>query len=75
GDINNDAVVDVADRSIVNAFWQVGYAGSYSFQDCDINRDGVVDVADRSITNAIWVGTLGRNSTEAPCQLRYRQLR
>jgi hypothetical protein len=70
GDINNDAVVDVADRSIVNAFCKFGVAGSYSLWDCDVNRDGVVDVADRSITNAVCVGTLGRNFTAAPCRLR-----
>lgn len=70
GDINNDAIVNVADRSIVNAFGRVGSAGSYSFRDCDINCDGVVNIADRSITNAVCVGTLGQNSTNAPCQLR-----
>jgi hypothetical protein len=70
GDINNDTVVDVADRSIVNAFCKFGVAGSYSLRDCDVNCDGVVDVADRSITNAICVGTLGRNFTAAPCRLR-----
>jgi hypothetical protein len=69
-DINNDAVVDVTDRSIVNAFWRTGTAGVYSLRDCDVNCDGVVDVADCSITNAIWVGILGRNSTGAPCPLR-----
>ncbi len=70
GDINNDAVINVADRSIVNAFGQTGSAGSYSFRDCDINCDGVVNIADRSITNAVCIGTLGQNSTDAPCQLR-----
>jgi hypothetical protein len=70
GDINNDGVVDVADRSIVNAFCKVGSAGFYSLRDCDVNCDGIVDVADRSITNAICVGTLGRNFTAAPCRLR-----
>ena len=70
GDINNDAIVDVADRSISNAFCKFGSAGSYSLRDCDVNRDGVVDVADRSITNAICVGTLGKNTAAAPCRLR-----
>jgi hypothetical protein len=70
GDINNDAVVNVADRSIVNVFWQTGSAGVYSLRDCDVNCDGVVNVADRSVINIIWVGTLGRTSTAAPCCLR-----
>jgi hypothetical protein len=70
GDVNNDAVVDVADRSIVSTFWMSGFVGSYSLLDCDVNRDGVVDVADRSIVNAVWVGTLGRSFTKVPCCLR-----
>jgi hypothetical protein len=70
GDINNDTVVDVADCSIVNAFWQIGSAGSYSLRDCDVNHDGVVDVADCSITNAIWRGILGQNHIGVLCHLR-----
>jgi hypothetical protein len=70
GDINNDAVVNVADRAIVNVFWQNGSADVYSLRDCDVNCDGVVNVADRSIINVIWVDMLGRNSTTNPCCLR-----
>ncbi|UCF44158.1 MAG: hypothetical protein JSV99_04365 [Planctomycetota bacterium] len=70
GDINNDGVVNVADRSIVNAFWRTGAAGPYTLRDCDVNCDGVVNVADRSIANAIWRGILGQNSVSSPCPLR-----
>jgi predicted outer membrane repeat protein len=70
GDINNDGVVNVADRSIANAFWRTGSAGAYTLQDCDVNCDGVVNVADRSITNAVWRGILGQNSVSSPCPLR-----
>ena len=49
GDINNDGVVNVADRSITNAFWRTGLAGAYTLRDCDVNCDGVVNVADRSL--------------------------
>ncbi|UCF44472.1 MAG: hypothetical protein JSV99_06070, partial [Planctomycetota bacterium] len=70
GDINNDGVVNVADRSITNAFWRTGAAGAYTLRDCDVNCDGVVNVADRSIANAIWRGILGQNSVSSPCPLR-----
>ncbi|UCF43769.1 MAG: hypothetical protein JSV99_02235 [Planctomycetota bacterium] len=70
GDINNDGVVNVADRSIANAFWRTGSAGPYTLRDCDLSCDGVVNVADRSIANAIWRGTLGQNSVSEPCPLR-----
>lgn len=70
GDVNNDAVVNVADCSIVDVFWQTGSAGSYSLRDCDVNCDGVVNVADRSITDVIRASKLGWNRTVSPCQLR-----
>ncbi len=70
GDANNDTVVNVADRSIINAFWRLGAAGSFTFKDCDINCDGAVNLADRSIANAIWRGVLGRNRVTQPCPLR-----
>ncbi len=70
GDVNNDCIVDVADRSIINAFWQTGSAGKFTLRDCDLNCDGVVDVADRSIANAVWQGTLCRNKVSSPCPLR-----
>ena len=70
GDVNNDTVVDVADRAIVNAFWKTGSAGSFTLKDCDVNCDGVVDVADRAIVNAVWKGQLCENSVSEPCPLR-----
>ncbi len=70
GDVNNDRVVNVADRSIINAYWRTGAAGSFTLRDCDINSDSAVNVADRSITNAVWRGTLGANSVTTPCPLR-----
>ena len=70
GDVNNDCIVDVADRSIINAFWRTGSAGPYTLRDCDLNCDGIVDVADRSIANAVWRGTLCRNEVTNPCPLR-----
>ncbi|UCF44367.1 MAG: hypothetical protein JSV99_05500, partial [Planctomycetota bacterium] len=70
GDTNNDGVVNVADRSIANAFWRTGSAGPYTLRDCDVNCDGVVNVADRSIVNAVWRRILGQNSVSLPCPLR-----
>ncbi len=70
GDANNDGVVNVADRSIVNAFWRLGAAGPFTFTDCNINCDTAVNVADCSIANAVWRGVLGQNSVTGPCPLR-----
>jgi hypothetical protein len=70
GDVNNDGVVNVADRAIANAFWVSGSAGPYTLRDCDVNCDGVVNVADRAIANAIWVGGLGQKTVSNPCPLR-----
>ena len=70
GDVNNDFVVDVADRSIVNAFYRTGSAGRFSLRDCDMDCDGFVDAADRSITNAIYRGVLGRNEVGGSCPFR-----
>jgi V8-like Glu-specific endopeptidase len=70
GDVNNDGSADVADRSIINAFWRTGAAGSFTYRDCNINCDGGIDVADRSIANAIWRGTLGQNSIGDSCPFR-----
>jgi len=70
GDVNNDTVVDIADRSIINAFWRNGSAGSFTLRDCNVNCDDLIDVADRSITNAIWRGILGQNSVSSPCPFR-----
>jgi len=70
GDVNNDGVVNVADRGIINAFWRTGAAGSFTLRDCDLNCDGAVNVADRSVANAIWRGLLGQNFVSNPCPLR-----
>jgi len=70
GDANNDGVVNVADRAIINAFWRTGSAGPYTFTDCDINCDTAVNVADRSIANAVWRGVLGQNKVTNSCSLR-----
>ncbi len=70
GDANNDGVVNVADRSIINAFWRLGAAGPFTFRDCNVNCDGAVNVADRSIANAVWRGVLGQNYVTGPCPLR-----
>ncbi|MHC4460887.1 MAG: dockerin type I domain-containing protein [Planctomycetota bacterium] len=70
GDVNNDSVVDVADRSIVTAFYQTGSAGCFSLRDCDLNCDGSVNIIDRSIVTAIWKGTLCQNVVNEPCLLR-----
>jgi hypothetical protein len=70
GDVNNDAGVNVADRSIINVFWLTGSAGSFTLEDCDINSDGAVNVADRSIANAVWRGQIGQNSVTSPCPFR-----
>ncbi len=70
GDANNDGVVNVADRSIINAFWRLGAAGPFTFNDCNVNDDGAVNVADRSIANAVWRGVLGQNSVTTPCPFR-----
>ncbi len=70
GDVNNDRVVNVADRSIINAFWRTGAAGSFTLKDCDINSDTAVNVADRSIANAVWRGLLCQNSVTEPCPFR-----
>jgi len=70
GDVNNDRVVNVADRSIINAFWRSGAAGPFTFRDCDINCNEAVNVADRSIVNAVWRGVLGQNQVSSPCPLR-----
>ena len=69
-DVNNDGVVDVADRGIINAFWRTGLVEGFSLRDCDINCDGVVNIADRSIANAVWRGVLGQNSISSPCPFR-----
>lgn len=70
GDVNNDTVVNVIDRSIVNSFWRLGAAGPFELTDCDINCDGEVNVIDRSIANAVWRGLLGRDEVSEPCTLR-----
>jgi hypothetical protein len=70
GDVNNDTLVDVADTTIINAFWQTGSAGDFTLQDCDINSDNIVDVADITIANAVWKGSLCQNCVSNPCPFR-----
>ena len=70
GDVNNDGVVNIADRSIINAFWQTGAAGGFSLRDCDLNCDDTVNITDRSIANAIWRGQLGQNQVSNTCPFR-----
>jgi hypothetical protein len=70
GDANNDGVVNVADRAIINAFWRLGAADPFTFRDCDINCNEIIDVADYAITNAVWQGVLGANRVSSPCPFR-----
>ncbi len=70
GDVNNDGVVNFTDRSIINAFWRLGAAGPFTFNDCNVNDDTAVNIADRSIANAVWRGVLCQNSVGSPCPLR-----
>ena len=70
GDVNNDTRIDVADRSIINAFWRSGPIGKFTLRDCDLNCDGVVDVTDRTIANVLWRGTPCQNKITSPCPLR-----
>jgi len=70
GDVNNDGVVNLVDRLIVNAFWRTGSAGPYTLKDCDLSCDGIVNLVDRSIANLIWLDALGSNSVTVPCPLR-----
>jgi hypothetical protein len=70
GDVNNDGIINVADRSIANAFWRLGSVGAYTLRDCDVNSDGIVNVADRSIAKAVWRGLFGQNSVSSPCPMR-----
>ena len=70
GDVNNDKAVNATDRSIINAFWRLGAAGSHTFTDCNLNCDTDVNGTDRSIANAVWRGVLGQYSVNAPCPFR-----
>ena len=70
GDVNNDTRIDVADRSIINAFWRSGPIGKFTLRDCDLNSDGVVDVIDRTIANVLWRGAPCQNKITSPCPLR-----
>lgn len=70
GDVNNDTIVDIDDRSIVNLFWRRGSAGSCSLRDCDVNCDDMIDVDDRSIVNLIMRDYLCQNSVSNPCPFR-----
>ena len=69
-DVNNDTAVTVVDRSIINAFWRMGSAGSFTFKDCNVNSDDSVNGTDRSIANAVLLGLLGQNTVSQPCPFR-----
>jgi hypothetical protein len=59
GDINHDYIVNISDRSIVNAMWiNNGPAGPYKYENGDLNLDDVVNIADRAIVNAVWRGVI-----------------
>ena len=70
GDVDNNGVVNVADRARVNIFWQQGSVVGSTLRDCDMNCSGAVNVADRTYTNLIWRGKLGQNSVSEPCPFR-----
>ncbi len=70
GDVNNDGIVELMDRMIVNGFWRTGSAGPFSLRECDLNCDGEVELMDRIIANAVWRGELGQDSVSNPCPLR-----
>jgi len=70
GDVNNDTRIDVADRSIINAFWRSGPIGKFTLRDCDLNCDGVVDITDRTIANVLWRSAPCQNKITNPCPLR-----
>jgi hypothetical protein len=72
GDVDNNGVVDMIDRVLVNNFWQLGPTGLLSLRDCDVNCDGVVDATDRNIVNNIFQGKLGQNSVGTPYLSRYK---
>jgi hypothetical protein len=73
GDVDNNGVVDLQDRVLVNTFWQLGPTELLSLRDCDVNYDGIVDVTDRTIVNNVFQGKLGQNSVSTPCLSRYKK--
>jgi len=73
GDVDNNGVVNLQDRVLVNAFWRLGSIGLLTLRDCDVNCDSVVDLMDRSIVNDIFQGQLGQDSVSTPCTLRYNK--
>jgi hypothetical protein len=73
GDIDNNGVVDLQDRVLVNAFWQLGPIELLSLRDCDVNCDGVVDLKDRTIVNDVLQGKRGQNSVGTPCLSRCKK--
>jgi uncharacterized protein (TIGR03790 family) len=60
GDANLDGRVDVADLSLLGAYWgTTGQSGGYMWSYGDFNGDGVIDVADLSLLGAYWGQTAG----------------
>jgi hypothetical protein len=70
GDVNNDKIVNLIDRIIMNVYWRNGSAGDFTFRDCNIDCNGRVNLIDRIIANLIWRGKLGSASVSQPCPLR-----
>jgi hypothetical protein len=70
GDVNNNRMVNVTDRIIMNAYWRRGSAEPFTFRDCDIDCNGYVNVVDRIIANSIWRGKLGSASVTVSCPFR-----
>lgn len=57
GDVNQDGVVNISDRNIINDAYQstlVGYLTS------DVNGDGIVNISDRNIANDAYQSTISK---------------
>jgi len=68
GDVNNDLVVDAADRAILNDYLRNG-PNAFDNRDCDVNCDGVVDDSDLQWIEDIWRGVpLVPRSTDEGCR-------
>lgn len=57
GDVNQDGVVNISDRNIINDAYQttsIGYLTS------DVNGDGTVNISDRNIANDAYQSTISK---------------
>ena len=74
GDVNNDRMVDIVDRSMINAYLRGNPPGFITMRDCDVFCDSaeVVDIIDKSVINAILRGTVDIEPDEVsvPCPFR-----